>query len=337
MQVDGGEQCDFVCAGRNLLVSPCKVFLDLRLEVLQCLQVFFMNTMLGEFCSIACDKFMILVICLIKRLFGPVFDQTQLIQSVDAFNDLVVGVAVKSDTGCGIRICRIPYQVRHDRLVLTAGNECISADLCVLFNDAYGIAVLCSLCSCGHTCSAGTDNDNVKGFINRRIRCMGDLVLLESVRIGNGSLFRRICDCILERKRCKCSTGYDINAASVCLDDFRNQNIIRNGSDMVCLHRLRNLNRSDCAVAECDIDLDRSVITVAGSAVCACLKGQCSIFCRRSCFAASKCRDINTCGLQGSLCGVDDCLRGNRRTGYRVNRKRLCLNDCARYCLNCRI
>ena len=114
MQVQGREQRDLAGTGCDLRFGPCQVFGDFLLQCLQCRQIFLMNTVLGKFLGIAGNEFMILVIRFVKRFFRPVGNQSQFVQRADRNHLLVLCRAVILGTGRRVRICRIPYQIRHD-------------------------------------------------------------------------------------------------------------------------------------------------------------------------------------------------------------------------------
>ena len=141
-----------------------------------------MHTVLRKLFDIAGNIIVRLIIVRIERLLGPVLDNLERIDAALRGHHLVIGLSVViPDSGLCVRIFRIPYKIRHDRLESAAGYQRIAADLRVLFHDKNLLAVLSGLHRSAH--AAGADNDDIIGFFNRLLRLVLNGIVLESIKI----------------------------------------------------------------------------------------------------------------------------------------------------------
>ena len=125
-----------------------------------------MDTVFGKLCRVAGYKLIVLIVVRVKFLFGPVIDHLQLIDTaVDGFY-LIICISVKANAGGGVRIFLVPYQIRHDALILAAGYQGIAADLRILLDHQHCVAVLGCLGCRGDTCSAGTYDHYIPCILN---------------------------------------------------------------------------------------------------------------------------------------------------------------------------
>ena len=120
---------------------------------------------------------MILVVVGIELVLTPCEDGLQLVNAALYGLYLVVGIAIKANAGGRIGIFGVPDQVGHYALILTTGNQRITADFGILFDYQYGITILRSLRGSSDTRATGTNDDHIigafdgfLGFIGKGLR-----------------------------------------------------------------------------------------------------------------------------------------------------------------------
>ena len=264
MQIQGGEQGQLILGSSRvkLRLCPVKISLDLFLQGLKDRQIIFMYAMLGQLQSIARDEFILYIEFLIERLLAPVQDHLEFVDAALYGLDLVVGLAVISNACLSVRIRRIPYQVRHNRLILSAGYQSIAADFRVLLDHENGIAVLRCLGRRRDSCAAGADDNHVISLFDRILGYHFHSILHESVKIGAACLLRRVVDRFADRSGREGSAAQSVNAGSVGFDHGRNHDLISRSSDMGSLSALCYGYVRQRVRAEGDAEGDGAVIAV---------------------------------------------------------------------------
>ena len=267
MQVDGGEKCQLalVCTGLQLGLCPVKIRLDLLLQLLQHGQVFSMHAVLAQFNSVAGYKLVGLVVFLIKGLLTPVQNGFELIDAALYGLDLVVGLSVTAvDAGLSVRIFRIPDQVGHHGLELSAGNQRVAADFCILFDHKNGVAVLGGLSRRGDTGAAGTDNDHVSSHFNGIAGLVLDLGSLESFQIGASGLLRGIVHNAAQGTAGKGGTGNAVYAGAVGFLHLGDHDVKGNIADVGSFHGRKDLDPCERGFGERDLRRHIAVVAVRG-------------------------------------------------------------------------
>ena len=327
MQIDCREQSQicFICTRSNLCICVVDICLNFLLQSLQCRQIFCMYTSLRYKVDFTRNVFLIIEVMIIKWFFRPVENCLQCIKLT--MNCLYLWICLSiviPCSFCSIRICCIPYQVIHDSLELTTGNQCITAYFSILFNNQYGSTVLNCLSSCTHTCTTGTDYDNIICFFDVFLCLMFNSIGLEFIHICSRCLLSSIIQCILDSAGCECSTGYNINTGTVCFNCFRNHDVISRCTNMSCFLGFLYLNICNCIFRECYFQSDRSVVTVC----CTCVSTCCV------------CQSCSVCITLGSLDRLGSCILDtvgrNCSTSYGINFSALLfLDGCSKLFKRC--
>ena len=243
---------------------------------------------------------MVLVVILVKRLLGPVLDDLQFIDAALHGFNLVIGFSVIADAGIRIRIRRIPYQVRHNPLILSAGYQRISADLRILFDNEGCLAVFSRLCRRGNSCAAASDDNHIPGILDRILRLMYNRILLKLVFICYTGLFGCRIDGFPDRPARKGCSGNGINTGTVGIDNVRNHDVVGGRSDMIRLVAVRNLNFLYVRLRKSNADRHITVVAGGRSRVGSGSKGKLCACIRRIRAA----RRLIKAGLKGFLhCG----------------------------------
>ena len=267
VQVDGGEQGQLARARFNLRLRPIEISLNLGLQILEGLEVLGMHAVLGQLGDVARHEFMILIVALVERLFGPVQDGLQLVQSRDALDDLVIGVAVIAHAGGRIRIGRIPYEVRHDALILTAGNQRVAADFRVLFDDQNGVAVLRGLRRRRDASAARADDDHIIGLLDRGLRLVLHGRSLEGVHVRAARLLGSVVHRVADRVAGEGRAGNAVHARAVRSQNVRDHRLEGNIAHVIGFLVRADLDGGHGAVGEGHGDLNRAVVALRGAGV----------------------------------------------------------------------
>ena len=274
MQVDGGEQGQLASARFNLGLRPIQILLDFGLQRLQDGQILGVHAVLAQLLDVAGDEFVILVVLLIKGLFAPVEDGFELVQGSDAFNNLVIGVAVVANASGGIRIGGIPYQIGHDALILTAGDQRVAADLGVLFDHQHGVAVLGSLRGRSDASAAGADDDHVIGFLDGILSFVNDLVGLEGIQVGAASLLSRIVYRAADGRAGEGSAGNGVHARAVGSQDIGDHGLKGHIAHILGFLVRAHLDGGNGGIGEGDAHFNAAVVAAANARVGAGSEGQ---------------------------------------------------------------
>ena len=267
MQVDGGEQRELTRALGNLRLRPIEVRLNFRLQILEGLEILGVHAMLGQLGDVARHKLVILVVGLVKRLFGPAEDRLQFAQSRDALDDLVVGVAVIAHTGGRVRIGRIPHEVRHDALILTAGDQRVAADFRVLFDHQNGVAVLRGLSRRRDARAARADDDHIIGLLDRGLRLVLHGRSLEGVHVRAARLLGSVVHRVADRVAGEGRAGNAVHTRAVRREDIRDDRLEGHVADMVGFLVRADLDSGHGAVGEGHGHFDRAVVALRGAGV----------------------------------------------------------------------
>ena len=239
MQVQGGEQSQLGLgrAGIELGLRPVQISLDLFLQILQDGQILRMDTMLRQLNIIAGNEFVGLVELFVEGLFAPGQDVLEYVDAAEAGLDFFTDLAGTGiDAGGGIRIRRIPDQVRHDRLELTAGNQGVTANFSVLLDDQDGIAVLGRLSGCSDSCTAGADHDDINGLFNGGGSGMLNLVGLEDSQVRAAGIFSSGVHDLAQGAARKGSAGNAVHAGTIGFDHFGDHDAEGIGSNVTGFH-----------------------------------------------------------------------------------------------------
>ena len=226
-----------------------------------------MHAMLGQLGDVARHELVILVVGLVKRLFGPAEDRLQFVQSRDALDDLVVGVAVIAHAGGRVRIGRIPHEVRHDALILTAGDQRVAADFRVLFDHQNGVAVLRGLSRRRDARAARADDDHIIGLLDRGLRLVRRARRLKGVHVGAARLLRRVVHRVADRVAGEGRAGNAVHTRAVRREDIRDDRLEGHVADMVGFLVRADLDGGHGAVGEGHGDLNRAVVALRGAGV----------------------------------------------------------------------
>ena len=284
MQVDGGEQGELrlLNARVQLRLCPVEIRLDLFLECLQRRQIFLMDAADSVQRDIARDKRMIGIQRAVKRLFRPVEDGLERIDTTRIVLHLVIGLTVQRvDAGGRIRIFRIPDEVRHHGLERTAGNQRIAAHLGVLFQNNHRAAVLRCLRRRNHARAARADDDHVIGLLDRRLSGMLNSRRLERAEVGALRLRRSVIDGVAQRGTGECRTGNAVHAGTVRRQHILDHRLESHVADMRGFLGIGHFNRRHGILGERHVDGYIAVVALRGSGVCARLERDSRIVSRR--------------------------------------------------------
>ena len=187
MEVERREQSKLILwsASVEFRLCPVEIGFDFGLECFQNGKILSVNTMLREFSSIAGDVLVSLIVSCVERCFVPVEDHLQLVDTALYALDLLICLTVESvDSCCCVRILGVPNEIGHYALILTAGNESVTARLSVLLDDENRVAVLSCLRSCRDSSTARTDDYDIIGVLLGCARFVFDLSGLECVNVS---------------------------------------------------------------------------------------------------------------------------------------------------------
>ena len=279
-----------------------------------------MDSRLRQGIDFACHVVMGIEVRRIKRFLRPVQNRLQNTQLPLGSLELRIRLSVVIPGSFGrFRISRIPDEIRHHRLELSAGDEGVSADFRILFDYDDRIPILNCLRCRSQAGAAAADDDDIIGFLNRIASRMFHGLLLECREIGYASLFCRIIQSCLDGSGGEGRTGNGINSGSACFLGIRKHNVIRHIADMSGFAGCPDLNVINTAVRERDIKLHRAIVTFRAACISSCLEAQSSIRIRGCCPLFGR--------INRSLNCSPYAVGSHRRTGYAIDVGTACIQN----------